>query len=69
MKTVQIIGHQFDGAPSHLLVEGRGTGRSLKAATRDAVSKMFADPQLRWKHIDSFKMTAVVICDKKGTEQ
>lgn len=66
MKTVQVIGHSFDGAPAHLTVEGRGSGQSLKSAARKAVGAMLADRRLRWKHIDSFKLTAVVIANGKS---
>lgn len=68
MKTVQVIGHSFDGAPAHLTVEGRGSGQSLKSAARKAVGAMLTDRRLRWKHIDSFKLTAVVIANGKSSK-
>ena len=65
-KTVQAIGHSFDGLAAHITVEGRGAGGTLRVATMRAVNIMLGDPKLRHKHINDFKISVVVIADKKG---
>lgn len=64
-KSVQVIGHAFDCLPGHITIAGRGSGSSLRVAVREAISKMLADPRLRRKHVNDFKMSVVVIADRK----
>lgn len=66
MKTVQVIGHSFDCLPAHVQVVGRGTGSNLRIAVCDALRTMFADERLHRKHINDFKVSVVVLSDKKG---
>lgn len=65
MKTVNIIGHEFDALPGHVIVNGRGSGSTLRVAVREAISDMLADARLHRKHIGSFKVSVVVIADRK----
>lgn len=62
-KTVQVLGHQFDGCPAHLTVAGKGFGYTLRVATQRAIENMFRDPRLKKKRIDSFKLSVVVIAE------
>jgi hypothetical protein len=65
MKIVNIIGHEFDALPGHVTVSGRGSGSSLRSATCDALRELLKDPRLHRKHIGSFKLSVVVIADRK----
>lgn len=70
MKTVQVVGHAFDCLPGHVTISGRGSGSSVRVAVKKAIERMFEDDRLYRKQIGDFKMTAVVIADRKigGTE-
>jgi hypothetical protein len=65
MKVVNIIGHEFDALPGHVTVNGRGSGSTLQSATCDALRELLKDQRLRRKHIGSFKLSVVVIADRK----
>ena len=64
-KTVQVIGHSFSCCPGHVVIEGRGSGSSLRVALCNAVRAMLKDERLRHRHINNFKLSVVVIADKK----
>jgi ActR/RegA family two-component response regulator len=61
MKTVRLTAYEFDSLPAHIEIVGRGSGRSVRIALRDAVTDVFCHERLRWQHIHSFKMSAVVV--------
>lgn len=60
-KTVQVLGHEFDGCAGHVTVAGKGSGSNLRIATQRAIENMFRDPRLRHKQIGCFKLRVVVI--------
>jgi len=64
-KSVQVIGHAFDCLPGHVTIAGRGSAYSVRVATIRAVAAMFADSRLFRKQIGDFKMSIVVIADRK----
>ena len=63
MKTVHIVGHEFDALPGHIQITGRGTGSNLRAASCNALRDMFKDSRLRHKRVGSFKLSAVVVAE------
>jgi len=65
VKVVNIIGHEFDALPGHVTVNGRGSGSTLRSATCDALRDLLKHPKLHRKHIGSFKLSVVVIADRK----
>jgi len=65
-KTVQVLGHEFDGCAAHVTVAGKGVGHTLRVATQRAIENMFRDPRLRHKQIGTFKLSVVVIAERKA---
>jgi hypothetical protein len=64
IKTVNIVGHEFDALPGHVVVNGRGSGSNLRSATCAALRAMLKDQRLRGRHIGSFKLSVVVIAER-----
>lgn len=65
MKTVHVTGHSFDCMPAHVTVAGKGSGANVRVATQRAVGEMLCDQRLYKKHINDFKISVVVISDRK----
>jgi len=65
VKLVNIIGHEFDALPGHVTVSGRGSGSSLRTATCDALRDLLKNTKLHRKNIGSFKLSVVVIANRK----
>lgn len=63
IKTVQVLGHEFDSLPAHVTIAGRGCGHNLRVATIRAVSQMLDDRRLRHKQTGTFKLSVVVIAE------
>lgn len=66
MKVVEIVGHEFDCLPGHVMIDGRGVGSSLRTAVCDAIRNMFSDRRLHHKRISEFKLSVIVLSDRKG---
>jgi len=64
MKTVHVIGYQFDALPAHIKIPARGTGYNLRVAVTRAVDNLLSDDKLKHKQIGDFKMSVVVIADQ-----
>lgn len=69
MKTVRVVGYQFDALPAHITILGRGEGTNLRIAVTRAVGNMLADKKLKHKQIGDFKMSAVVVGNGGGNGQ
>lgn len=69
MKTVSIVGHAFDCLPGHVTIPARGVGSNLRVAVCDALRNMFDDKRLYRKHIGDFKLSVVVIADRKANDE
>ena len=66
MKRVSVLAHQFDAVPAHVTIRATGDGTNLCVAVKRAVDTILHDRCLRHKQIGEFKMTVVVIAEKKG---
>lgn len=66
MKTVHVIGYQFDCLPGHVSIAGRGQGSNIRAAVGAAVRNVLSDSKLRRKHLGGFKLSVVVIGNGTG---
>lgn len=64
-KTVSIVAHSFDCLPGHEQISARGEAGSVRVAIQRAVLSIFQDRRLRHKQINDFKMTVVVIADRR----
>jgi len=65
MKTVSVVAHAFDCLPGHVTITARGSGGNLRVAVSRAVNVLLSDTRLRQKRVSDFKMSIVVISDKK----
>lgn len=65
MKIVQVIAHAFDCLPGHVMIEGRGSGSTVRTAVIDGLRVVFADKRLHRKRIESFNLSVVVLTDGK----
>lgn len=63
VKTVHVIGYQFDSLPGHVTIHARGQGGSLRVAVARAVTHLLRDPAARAKRIEAFKISVQVIGD------
>lgn len=66
MKTVAVIGYDFDCLPGHVSVPGKGTGKRLQAAVGAGVRAVLNDKRLHRKHVHNFKLSVVVLPAKNG---
>ena len=69
MKTVSIVAHAFDCLPGHVTITARGSGGNLRVAVSRAVQDVMSDDRLKWKKVSDFKMSVVVISDKKVNDR
>jgi hypothetical protein len=60
-KTVEVLGYEFDSLPAHVRIAGRGSGATLCVAIKRAIGNLFSQHGLRRKHVDSFKLSVIVI--------
>lgn len=59
-KVVTVIGHSFDCLPAHIQISGRGSASTVRVAVARAVEKIFWSPELKRKHVGSFKVSVVI---------
>lgn len=59
-KMVTALGHSFDCLPAHVQISGRGSASTVRVAVARAVENIFNDPQLKRKHVGSFKVSVAI---------
>lgn len=66
MKSVTIMAHEFDCLPGHVVVTARGNGSNARVATAKAFKSLYKAPELKRRHLKSFKATVVIETREKG---
>ena len=62
-KMATVIAHSFDALPAHIAVTGRGSASTVRVAAARALEAVICSPELKRKHIRSFKMSIVITHD------
>ncbi|MGA9670937.1 MAG: hypothetical protein WBQ94_17135 [Terracidiphilus sp.] len=63
-KMATVIAHSFDSLPADIAVTGRGSASTVRVAAARALEAVISSPELKRKHIRSFKMSIVINHDE-----